>query len=117
PVTATRLAVFAGLLGLLPALAAVPAVAADGGSSVGCTTGDSCYIQLKNMIHFGGNWSKGASNTVVNIAPPPCLWIPIGDAHTGSQYVLTFYGTDPGPGAAFDGEHAYQEAKQLVNQN
>jgi hypothetical protein len=117
PVTATRLAVLAGLLSLLPALAAVPAVAADGGSSVGCTTGDSCYIQLKNMVHFGGDWSPGASNTVVNIAPPPCLWIPIGDAHTGSQYVLNYYGTDPGPGALFDGEHAYTEAKQLVNEN
>src|SRR5439155_1576564 len=49
---------------------------------------------------------------------PPCLWIPIGDAHTGSQYVIDFYNnTDPGAGALFDGQHAFQEAKQLVNTN
>ena len=43
---------------------------------------------------------------------------PSGDAHTGSQYVIDFYnGTDPGPGALFDGQHAFQEAKQLVDQN
>ena len=74
---------------------------------------------LEHMINFGGkNYSPGAENTVVDITPPPCLWIPEGDAHTGSQYVIDFYdNTDPGPSALFDGEHAFQEAKQLVNQN
>jgi hypothetical protein len=34
---------------------------------------------------------------VVDITPPPCLWIPQGDAHTGSQVVIDFYNnTDPG---------------------
>jgi hypothetical protein len=60
---------------------------------------------LEHMIHFGGkNYSPGAENTVVDITPPPCLWIPEGDGHAGSQYVIDFYnGTDPGPGALFDG--------------
>jgi hypothetical protein len=107
----------AGLAGLLPAFAAVPARAADGSSSVGCSTGSSCYIELEKMIHFGGNYSPGANNTVVDITPPTCLWIPIGDAHVGSQYVLSFYGSDPGAGAPFDGHHAYTEAQQLVNEN
>jgi len=113
----------AGLLALtvalVPALgAAVPARAADGSSSVGCSTGSSCYIELEQMIHFGGDYSPGANNVVVNITPPTCLWIPIGNAHTGSQYVLGFYNnTDPGPGAPFDGHHAFLEAQQLVNAN
>jgi len=111
----------AGLLALAALsaglVAAAPARAADGSSSVGCSTGSSCYIELQKMIHFGGNYSPGANNVVVNITPPACLWIPIGDAHSGSQYVLTFYGTDPGPGAPFDGHHAFAEAQQLVNAN
>jgi hypothetical protein len=120
PFSSTRLAVLTALAGLLPALAAAsPASAADGSSSVSCSTGSSCEIQLEHMIHFGGkNYSPGAENMVVDIVPPPCLWIPQGDAHTGSQVVIDFYGnTDPGPGALFDGEHAFQEATQLVNAN
>jgi hypothetical protein len=109
--------ILAGVAAFAAAIPSLSAAAADGSSSVNCATGTSCYIQLENMVHFGGkNYSPGANNMVVNITPPPCLWIPIGDAHTGSQYVLNFYNnTDPGPGALFDGEHAFQEAQQLVN--
>src|SRR5262249_14299291 len=110
-----RLAVLA-VAGLIAAAPSLPASAADGSSDVGCSTGSSCYIELQKMIRFGGNYSPGANNMVVNITPPACLWIPIGDAHSGSQYVLDFYNnTDPGPGALFDGEHAFAEARQLVN--
>ena len=46
---------------------------------------------LEHMIHFGGrNYSPGAENMVVDITPPPCLWIPQGDAHAGSQVVIGF---------------------------
>ena len=114
----------AGLVcALLAALAfAVPspaASAADGPSSVTCPTGSSCEIQLENMVQFGGrNYSPSANNTVIDIQPPPCLWVPEGDAHAGSQYVLNFYNnTDPGPAAPYDGHHAFTEAQQLVNQN
>lgn len=123
PRSARRRAVVAGVAVLLPALAAaipaLPAGAADGSSSVKCSTGSSCEIMLEHMIHFGGrNYSPGAENMVVDITPPPCLWIPQGDAHAGSQVVIDFYNnTDPGAGALFDGQHAFQEAKQLVNQN
>ena len=112
--TRVVIAVLAALAAAVPSLSAG---AADGSSSVDCSTGSSCEIQLEHMIHFGGkNYSPGAHNMVVDITPPPCLWIPIGDARTGSQYVLDFYNnTDPGPGALFDGEHAFTEAKQLVN--
>jgi hypothetical protein len=117
--TVPRLAA-AGLLSLA-VLAAVPplqASAGDGPPSVGCDTGSSCFIELQKMVTYGGDYSPGANNMVVDIAPPPCLWIPEGDAHAGSQYVLNFYNnTDPGPAAPYDGHHAFMEAQQLVNQN
>jgi hypothetical protein len=84
----------AGLAG--PALAAAPASAGSGTSSVGCTTGDSCTAMLEKMIQFSGaNYSPGANNLVVDITPPACLWEPIGDAITGSQAITSIYGTDP----------------------
>ena len=45
----------------------------DGTLAVNCPTGSSCYIQLEQMIHFGGDYSPGADNMVVDIQPPPCL--------------------------------------------
>ena len=76
PRAVRRRAVFAGVAVLLPALAAavpaLPAGAADGSSSVKCSTGSSCEIMLEHMIHFGGkNYSPGAENMVVDITPPP----------------------------------------------
>ena len=105
-----------GLTGLLPVLAAVPAGAADGSSSVTCATGDSCVIQLDQMVQFGGaDYSPGADNMVIDIAPPPCSWNPIGNAYTGSQAVISGSGgTAPPPGSAFDTAQTYQQAKQLL---
>jgi hypothetical protein len=77
-------------------LAAGPASAANGTSSVGCSTGDSCEVMLENMVKFGGaNYDKGTENMVVDIAPPPCLWEPIGDGTTGSQAIVNEWGDDP----------------------
>lgn len=94
---------------------AVPAQAANGPSTgAGCTTSDTCYVELKSMIHLTGDVS-GSPSDVVPITPPPCLWVPQGDAHTGSQVILNFYNnTDPGASAPFDGQAAYQQAQQLV---
>ena len=90
------LAALAGTAVLGPALTATPAHAANGSSSVGCSTGDSCEIMLEKMVTFGGaNYSPGASNLVVDIAPPPCLWEPIGDGTTGSQAIVNDWGDDP----------------------
>jgi hypothetical protein len=117
---ARRRVVLAGLACLLPALAvvlgSVPASAADGSSSVTCATGDSCTIQLDQMVQFGGlDYSPGASNLVINIAPPPCMWNPIGNAQTGSQYIISSYGGMP-PVASdpFDQLATYQQARQLL---
>ncbi len=53
-------------------------------------------IMLEKMVNFSGaSYSPGANNLVVDITPLPCLWVPIGDANTGSQAILSAEGTDP----------------------
>jgi len=84
----------AGLL--TPVVTTVPANADNGGPSVGCTSGDSCTIMLEGMVKFNGDVSSGSrQNPVGPIAPPPCLWVPLGDTLAGSQYLITTWGTDP----------------------
>jgi hypothetical protein len=103
---------------LIPAVLAAPANAGSGPPVGGCTTGSSCQIELDKMVQFNGNYSPGTSNQVVNITPPPCLWNPIGDAHTGSQYIISFFNnTDPGPSGLFDTGASFKQAKQLVKSN
>jgi hypothetical protein len=95
---AAAVALAAVLLGpaLGSVLAAAPASAANGTSSVGCSTGDSCEVMLEKMILFGGaNYDPGTDNMVIDITPPPCLWEPIGDTITGSQSIVSQYGNDP----------------------
>ncbi len=100
------------------ALVAPSAGAANGPPVVGCDTSSSCGVELAKMVSFSGNDSGHAGNVVVDIAPPPCLWVPEGDAHTGSQYVIDYEkGVDPGPGAAFDQHATYLQAQQMVNSN
>jgi hypothetical protein len=92
---AAILAISAGLIA--PVLASSPASAGNGTSSVGCSTGDSCTAMLEHMIQVKGDVAPGGNmvNTVVDIAPPPCLWEPIGDATTGSKAITDEWGTDP----------------------
>jgi hypothetical protein len=79
-----------------PLLTATPASAGNGTSSVGCSTGDSCTAQLLKMVTVTGDVrSDGGYNTVVDIAPPPCLWEPMGDTIAGSKTITAEYGTDP----------------------
>jgi len=100
-----------------PALTASPARAANGTSSVGCSTGDSCEIMLEKMVTFGGaNYSPGASNLVVNITPPPCLWEPIGDGTTGSQAIVKEWGDDPAQAPTdFDINDSVKQAEGFLN--
>ena len=105
----------AGLAG--PALAAAPASAGNGTSTVGCSTGDSCTVMLEKMITVSGDTSGTVVNTVVNIQPPPCLWEPIGDAVTGSQTITSQYGTDPKNATTlYQVNQSVQQAVDLLKQ-
>ena len=114
---ATLLAVLAALTAVLgPALTAAPASAANGSSSVGCSTGDSCEIMLEKMVSFGGdNYDRGTNNMVVNIAPPPCLWEPIGDTIAGSKYIVSQEGDDPAQATTeFEVNQSVQQAVDFL---
>ncbi len=79
----------------VPALFAAPASAANGPPVVGCTSGSSCIVELNYQVTYSG--STGGNNGVV-IPPPPCIGVPAGDAHTGSQAIVSLYGnTAPVP--------------------
>ena len=65
-----------------------PAWAANGPPTVGCTTGSSCIVELNWNVTYTG--SSGGHNGVV-ITPPPCIGVPIGDAHAGSQTIISLY--------------------------
>jgi hypothetical protein len=80
---------------LLSWVAAVPASAGNGDPTGSCSSGGTCQVQLEQMIKFSGSYSLSNNNTVVNIAPPPCLWNPIGDAITGSEAIIKEWGNDP----------------------
>ena len=69
-------------------LLAGPASAADGPPPAVCTTGSSCLVELNYYVTYTG--SSGGSNGIA-ITPPPCIAIPAGDAHTGSQTILSLY--------------------------
>ena len=78
------LIVAAGSLALL----AAPASAADGPPMVGCTTGSSCMVELNYTVTYTG--SSGGHNGV-SVPPPPCIGVPFGDAHTGSDAIISLY--------------------------
>jgi hypothetical protein len=108
--------VIAGLAALLAALAASPASAADGGGGpVTCGPGTSCYIQITQWVHFSGDHSPGTTNVVVDIQPPACSWDPVGNAQTGSQYIVSQYAGDPpSPSDPYDQSATYQQAKEML---
>ena len=110
--------VIAGLAALLPALGVLgsaPAGAADGTSPVSCATGSSCYVQILQWVHFGGDYSPGTGNTVVDIQPPACSWDPVGNAQTGSQYIVNYYDGDaPAPSSPYDQYASYTQAKTML---
>lgn len=104
-----RRVAIAGLImcGLLAPLgAAGPASAVTG---VGCN-GSDCSILLSRMIKISGDDAGAPSAQVpLNVQPPPCLWEPIGDAITGSNYIIGQFG-DVTQGDSLYG--VYQSVKQ-----
>ena len=98
------------LAGLLAPLAA--AGPASAGSGVGCT-GNDCSILLSSLITLKGDVGAGSAQVPIAVAPPPCLWEPIGDAITGSQYIIQQF-PSAAPGTQFGAYAAVQQAKTLI---
>jgi hypothetical protein len=71
-------------------LIAAPASAASEPPPATCITSSSCIIQLNYYVSYFG--STGGSNGVA-VTPPPCLAVAVGDAHVGSQIIISFYDT------------------------
>lgn len=110
-------AVIVGLLGLLPALAAVPASAVDeapGSTSVICG-GQTCLEGVAGPAQSSGVSSPGAGNTAVYIPPPACVWDPVGNAQTGSRYVVNHYGgVAPPQNAPGQQYESFTQAQQML---
>jgi hypothetical protein len=112
-----RRVALAGILtaGLLAPLAITTPVGA--GSDIGCS-GNDCSISLSRSIKLWGTATNGswATPTPIPVTPPPCLWAPIGDALTGSQYIIQNFGAMP-PNSYFDITQSVQLAKKLLKEN
>lgn len=105
----------AGLLSLLPALAAVPAGASDGASPWECGGDSSCVGQLAGMLQHGGDYAPGAGNTVIDIPPPACVWAAVGNAQAGSRHVVGYYRGAPPPRTAPAQQYqSFMQAKQML---
>ena len=53
------------------------AAPAGAGSGVGCT-GSTCSVLLSSLITLKGDVGTAAAHAPLPVAPPPCLWQPIG---------------------------------------
>ena len=106
-----RRAIVGGILaaGLLAPLPAAPASA---GSGLGCA-GNDCSILLSKLITLTGDAGTGAGLVPISVAPPPCLWEPIGDAVSGSHYILQQF-PNPAPDTPFGVPASVSQAKKLL---
>jgi hypothetical protein len=98
---------------LMPLVAATPAAA---GTGTGCE-GASCSVDLSQWIHYSGSgYSPGGvlGHVAVEEQPPPCLWIPIGNQITGSQYIVNTFGNITQAESLFGIYQSVQQAKQLL---
>jgi hypothetical protein len=97
---------------LVPLAASAPAAASSG---PGCQ-GASCSVDVSQFIKaYGSGYSSGSINHVpVNQQPPPCLWNPIGDQITGSQYIIANFGDVTPASSLFQVYQSVQQAKQLL---
>lgn len=90
------------------------AAPASAGSGASCS-GNSCSVDISQFITLSsktGSVGSGAGYVPVNVAPPPCLWQPIGGATSGSQAIVSQWG--PNPPSAFQIDQSYAQAKKLL---
>jgi hypothetical protein len=98
-------------VGLLTTLAAAQPASASGGANC---QGNGCSVSLEQFITYKGDYSpNGTSHLQVTEDPPPCLWVPIGDAVTGSNYIVGLF-PNPDKGLPFGIYDSVQQAKKLV---
>jgi hypothetical protein len=98
-------------IGVLAAALLVPSPA-SAGSGVGCS-GSACSVLLSRLITLSGDVGTGAGFLPINVAPPPCLWEPIGGAVTGSSTIVSQFGA-LGPGAPYGVYPAVRQAGRLL---
>jgi hypothetical protein len=87
-----------------------PALPASAGSGVGCA-GNDCSVLLSKMITLGGD--VGSSAAPIPVDPPPCPWVPIGDAVSGSNFIISGYGRVL-PGSPYNVFGSVQQARKLL---
>ncbi len=99
---------------LVPLAASTPAAAATG---TGCHD-SSCSVSLNQWIKYSGSpgavTSGSTGHVPVDEQPPPCLWIPIGDQISGSQYIVNTFGDITQATDAFQIFESVQQAKKLL---
>ena len=105
--TAAAILALAGLLA--PCWMAAPAGA---GSGVGCT-GSTCSVLLSSLITLKGDVGTTAGHVQLPVAPPPCLWQPIGATTAGSTSIIQQFGASA-PGAPFGVYQSVRQAKALL---
>ena len=104
---AAALLVLAGFL--VPGWLAGPARAGNG---VGCT-GSTCSILLSTLITLKGDAGAGATHVQLPVAPPPCLWQPIGDTTAGSISIIRQFGA-AAPGTPFGVYQSVRQSRALL---
>ena len=82
------------------------------GSGVGCA-GNACSVLLSNLITLKGDAGNGTGHVQLPVAPPPCLWEPIGGSTAGSASLISQFGT-AAPGAPFGVYQSVRQAKALL---
>jgi hypothetical protein len=86
--------------------------AASAGSGVGCT-GNTCSVLLSNLIMLKGDVGSGAVHVQLPVAPPPCLWQPIGGTTAGSAAIIQQFGSAV-PGTPFGVYQSVRQARTLL---
>lgn len=86
--------------------------AASAGSGVGCT-GNTCSVLLSNLIMLKGDVGSGAVHVQLPVAPPPCLWQPIGGTTAGSTAIIQQFGSAV-PGTPFGVYQSVRQARTLL---
>jgi len=75
--------------------------------------GNGCSILLSQLITLNGDVGTGAGFVPLSLPPPPCLWEPVGNAVSGSNYVLQQF-PNPTPDTPFGVLASVRQAKKLL---